>query len=121
MKSIDDAIIVRNHIINVLEQASLEEDNVELRTFVVAGGGFNGVETVGAINDFIRDSIKDYYKNIQSEVREGYQKINMRQTKHLTEINSAVLLATNIIEKMIKIAVLTAIEAPLYEEKSRKE
>jgi hypothetical protein len=45
----------------------------------------------------------------------------MRQTKHLTEINSAVLLATNIIEKMIKIAVLTAIEAPLYEEKSRKE
>jgi hypothetical protein len=47
----------------------------------------------------------------------------MRQTKHLTEINSAVLLATNIIEKMIKIAVLTAIEAStsLYEEKSRKE
>jgi NADH:ubiquinone reductase (H+-translocating) len=43
MKSIDDAIILRNHIINVLEQASLEEDNVELRksllTFVVAGGG----------------------------------------------------------------------------------
>ena len=73
MKSIDDAIILRNHIINVLEQAILEEDNVELRksllTFVVVGGGFNGVETVGAINDFIRDSIKDYYKNIQSEVR----------------------------------------------------
>jgi hypothetical protein len=47
----------------------------------------------------------------------------MRQTKHLTEINSAMLLATNIIEKMIKIAVLTAREAStsLYEEKSRKE
>jgi NADH:ubiquinone reductase (H+-translocating) len=74
MKSINDAIILRNHIINVLEQASLEEDNLELRktllTFVVAGGGFNGVETVGAINDFIRESIKDYYKNIHiSEVR----------------------------------------------------
>jgi NADH dehydrogenase len=73
MKSIDDAIILRNHIVNVLEQASLEEDNVELRksllTFVVAGGGFNGVETVGAINDFIRESIKDYYRNIQSEVK----------------------------------------------------
>jgi NADH:ubiquinone reductase (H+-translocating) len=74
MKSINDAIILRNHIINVLEQASLEEDNIELRksllTFVVAGGGFNGVETVGAINDFIRESIKDYYKNIHiSEVR----------------------------------------------------
>src|SRR5215831_16465796 len=73
MRSIDDAITLRNHIINVLEQASLEEDDVELRkgllTFVIAGGGFNGVETVGAINDFIHDSIKDYYKNIQSEVR----------------------------------------------------
>lgn len=74
MKSINDAIILRNHIINVLEQASLEEDNLELRknllTFVVAGGGFNGVETVGAINDFIRESIKDYYKNIHmSDVR----------------------------------------------------
>jgi len=26
--------------------------------------GFNGVETVGTINDFVRESLKDYYKNI---------------------------------------------------------
>jgi NADH:ubiquinone reductase (H+-translocating) len=68
IKNIDDAIILRNHIINILEQANLEESNIELRksllTFVVVGGGFNGVETVGAINDFVRESIKDYYKNI---------------------------------------------------------
>src|SRR5712691_8029468 len=74
MKSIGDAIILRNHIINILEQASLEEDNKELRksllTFVVVGGGFNGVETVGALNDFIRESIIGYYKNIyMTEVR----------------------------------------------------
>jgi NADH:quinone reductase (non-electrogenic) len=74
MKSIDDAIILRNHIINILEQANLEENNKELRksllTFVVVGGGFNGVEIVGAINDFVRESIKDYYKNIyMTEVR----------------------------------------------------
>ncbi len=74
MKSIGDAIILRNHIINILEQASLEEDNKELRksllTFVVVGGGFNGVETVGALNDFIRESIIGYYKNIYvTEVR----------------------------------------------------
>src|SRR5947209_6118974 len=64
MKSIGDAIILRNHIINILEQASLEEDNKELRksllTFVVVGGGFKGVETVGALNDFIRESIIGY-------------------------------------------------------------
>ena len=42
MKNIDDAIILRNHIINILEQANLEENNKELRksllTFVVVGG-----------------------------------------------------------------------------------
>jgi NADH:ubiquinone reductase (H+-translocating) len=37
---------------------------------VVVGGGFNGVETVGALNDFIRESILCYYKNIyMTEVR----------------------------------------------------
>jgi NADH dehydrogenase len=37
---------------------------------VVVGGGFNGVETVGALNDFIRESIIGYYKNIHmTEVR----------------------------------------------------
>src|SRR5215471_5538808 len=72
MTTIDDAIILRNHIINILEQASnLEEEqqyNKELLksllTFVVVGGGFNGVETVGELNHFVRDTIKEYYKNI---------------------------------------------------------
>lgn len=51
MTTIDDAFILRNHIINILEQASNleEEHNKELLksllTFVVVGGGFNGVET----------------------------------------------------------------------------
>jgi len=74
MKTIDDAIILRNHMINILEQANLEQDNHELRksllTFVVVGGGFSGVETVGAVNDFVRESIKQYYPNIyMSDVR----------------------------------------------------
>jgi NADH:ubiquinone reductase (H+-translocating) len=67
MKSIVDAILLRNHMINLLEQAS-SEDNKELikalLTFVVVGGGFNGVETVGAINDFLREAIRRYYKTI---------------------------------------------------------
>ena len=35
-----------------------------LLTYVVVGGGFSGVETVGEINAFIRESIKQYYHNI---------------------------------------------------------
>lgn len=68
LKTINDAIVLRNHIIKTLEQAVLEQNDTNLRkallTFVVVGGGFSGVETVGAINDFVRESIKKYYPSL---------------------------------------------------------
>ena len=69
MKTINDAFVLRNHIINILEQASLESNYKSvltdpLLTFVVIGGGFSGIETVGELNHFVKDAIKDYYKNI---------------------------------------------------------
>jgi NADH dehydrogenase len=74
LKTINDAIVLRNHVIKILEQANLEQDNHDLRksllTFVIVGGGFSGVETVGAVNDFVRDTVKLYYPNIyMSDVR----------------------------------------------------
>ncbi len=74
LKTINDAIVLRNHIIKILEQANLEQDNHDLRksllTFVIVGGGFSGVETVGAVNDFVRETVKQYYPNIyMSDVR----------------------------------------------------
>ena len=82
IKSWNDAIVIRNHIIHQLEQAELllrerpfsdkkyssdsDTTNKEnLLTFVVVGGGFAGVETAGELNDFLRDSVKDYYHNIE--------------------------------------------------------
>ncbi|MFQ5920431.1 MAG: NAD(P)/FAD-dependent oxidoreductase, partial [Nitrososphaerales archaeon] len=71
IKSLGDAVVLRNHVINMLEQADLEHENPELRskllTFVVVGGGFAGVETVGELNDFIHDSIKNYYHNLDEQ------------------------------------------------------
>ena len=71
MKDIDDAVTLRNHVINILEQANLEYNNRELcsklLTFVVVGGGFNGIETVGALNDYVRGTIMKFYKNIYPE------------------------------------------------------
>jgi NADH dehydrogenase len=90
IKTIIDAINLRNHIIYLLEQSdqlllsssavpaanidnihgytynakTLAELQKKLLTFVVVGGGFAGVETAGEINDFIRDSVKEYYHNI---------------------------------------------------------
>ncbi len=42
----------------------LENMRKSLTTYVVVGGGFAGVETIGEINDFIKESIRDYYQNI---------------------------------------------------------
>ncbi|HKQ37734.1 MAG TPA: NAD(P)/FAD-dependent oxidoreductase [Verrucomicrobiae bacterium] len=63
MKSLSDAALLRNRMVALLEEASLERDEArrkELLTFVAAGGGFAGVETIGAVNDFVRESLKFY-------------------------------------------------------------
>ncbi len=68
-RSLSDAIAVRNHVVHVLEEADVETD-AELRrkllTFVVAGGGFSGVEVIAELNDFVR-AIARIYPHIQSE------------------------------------------------------
>jgi NADH dehydrogenase len=69
MKSLGDAVILRNQALAVLEMASLVEDPAIRRNmlcFVVAGGGFAGVETVGALNDFVREAVR-YYPNVTEE------------------------------------------------------
>jgi NADH:quinone reductase (non-electrogenic) len=75
LKSLKDAIDLRSHIIYLLERADQlqpaasvhhKELQNRLLTFVVVGGGFAGVETAGEINDFIHDSAKDYYHNIDN-------------------------------------------------------
>lgn len=70
MKSLGDAIHVRNHLIALLEEADTEccvDIRGPLLTFVVAGGGFAGVETVAAINDFVRHAVR-FYGNLRKEM-----------------------------------------------------
>jgi NADH dehydrogenase len=62
-KSLLDAIRIRNHIIEMFERAAREPDSslrCPLLTFVVAGGGFAGVELAGAVNDFAHGILADY-------------------------------------------------------------
>jgi NADH:ubiquinone reductase (H+-translocating) len=62
MKSLSDAMRLRNHVIAHLEEADSDccKKIESLLTFVVAGGGFAGVETVASINDFVRRALPSY-------------------------------------------------------------
>ena len=62
MKSLGDAMRLRNHLIAHLEEADSDCCKLKepLLTFVVAGGGFAGVETVAGINDFVRGALRSY-------------------------------------------------------------
>ena len=72
MKSLSDAALLRNRMVALLEEASLEKEEArrrELLTFVTAGGGFAGVETIGAVNDFVRETLKFYPSLREEEIR----------------------------------------------------
>src|SRR5712692_1526731 len=63
MKSLGDALHLRNHVISMLEAADVETDpriRQELLTFVVAGAGYSGVETIGELNDLVHGVSKSY-------------------------------------------------------------
>ncbi|HUA86788.1 MAG TPA: NAD(P)/FAD-dependent oxidoreductase, partial [Bryobacteraceae bacterium] len=71
-KTLLDAIRIRNRVIEMFERADREPDRVarqSLLTFVVAGGGFAGVELAGAINDFAHGILADYPRLRASELR----------------------------------------------------
>jgi NADH dehydrogenase len=62
-KTLLDAIRIRNHVIEMFERADREPDPLlrkPILTFVIAGGGFAGIELAGALNDFARGILADY-------------------------------------------------------------
>ncbi|MGH9903003.1 MAG: NAD(P)/FAD-dependent oxidoreductase, partial [Pyrinomonadaceae bacterium] len=63
IKTLGDAIFLRNRLISNLEEADFEccpRVREPLLNVVVAGGGFAGVETVAGINDFLREAVRFY-------------------------------------------------------------
>jgi len=54
LKTVPEAIYLRNHILQSFEDATVTEDADELRkllTFVIVGGGATGIESAGALAD----------------------------------------------------------------------
>src|SRR3989442_12769606 len=71
-KYLGDALALRNRVIHTLEEADIEQDpevRRALLTFVVAGGGFSGVEVVAELNDFVRAAAKSFRHLRPEEIR----------------------------------------------------
>jgi len=71
MKTLGDAIHLRNRVIATLEEADTEcaAGRDGLLTFIVAGGGFAGVETIAGLNDFVREALRFYPRISPDRIR----------------------------------------------------
>src|SRR5215203_325190 len=62
-KSLADAIWLRNHVIETLEEANATEDpqrREQLLTYVFVGGGYAGLEALAELQDFAADAMEGY-------------------------------------------------------------
>jgi NADH:quinone reductase (non-electrogenic) len=67
LKSLADALAIRNKILQAFEQAEAEEDasaHRDLLTFVLVGAGPTGVEMAGALAILIRNSLRTEFRRI---------------------------------------------------------
>ena len=63
MKTLNDAVMLRNRVIDMLEKAENETNPILRKSFlnfVVVGGGFAGIETAGELMDLLLDARKHY-------------------------------------------------------------
>jgi NADH:ubiquinone reductase (H+-translocating) len=97
-KTLADAILLRNHVIERMERAEPEPD-AKLRrrelTFVVIGGGLVGVEVYGELTAFM-DEVLRYYPRIRREEIRLYllqagEEIMPELSKKLAEYSTHVL------------------------------
>jgi NADH dehydrogenase FAD-containing subunit len=67
LKTLGDAVAIRNKILQAFEQAEAEEDprlHRDLLTFVLVGAGPTGVEMAGAIATLVRSTLQSEFRRI---------------------------------------------------------
>ncbi len=103
LKTLGDALALRNHILQQLERAEVEPDperRKQLLTFAIVGGGFTGVELAGSIMDLLIDASR-FYKNFSRNdlcvrVVDGAPRILMPLPESLSEYAARELRARNV-------------------------
>ena len=72
MKTLNDAVMLRNRVIDMLEQAENETNPILRKSFlnfVVVGGGFAGIETAGELMDLLLDARKHYHTIYKEDLK----------------------------------------------------
>src|SRR5882724_11951751 len=67
LKSLSDAVLIRNRILQAFEQAETEADpskHQDLLTFVLVGAGATGVEMAGAIAILVRSRLREEFRRV---------------------------------------------------------
>lgn len=71
LKTLDDAVSLRNHILHLFERAAWAEDENyrrELTTMVVVGGGPTGIETVGALRELYEHVLRKEFASLSPRI-----------------------------------------------------
>jgi NADH:ubiquinone reductase (H+-translocating) len=69
LKTLDDAMVLRNHILTCFERAAYVDDPArrkKLLTFVIVGGGPTGVEFAGALSELVRGPLRKDFPAISA-------------------------------------------------------
>ena len=71
LKTLNDAVVLRNHILHLFERATWSEDEDHRRaltTIVVVGGGATGLETIGAIRELYQHVLRKEYAALSPRI-----------------------------------------------------
>ncbi|MHC4216831.1 MAG: NAD(P)/FAD-dependent oxidoreductase [Planctomycetota bacterium] len=113
MKSLADAVALRDRAIGLLEQADATADPDERRAllhFVVVGGNFTGVEVAGEFEMFLRNASRQYRRVTEDDIKVTLVELSDRilraldedlsdyATSHLRKRGVQVLLETTVAE-----------------------
>ncbi len=88
IKSLSDAVRLRNHALDMLEQAEMEPDpqlRKERLSFVVVGAGFAGIETAAELDLFMRNAARSYKSFTPEDIRTTIVDMQLRVLPELSE------------------------------------
>ncbi|HET8794843.1 MAG TPA: NAD(P)/FAD-dependent oxidoreductase [Arthrobacter sp.] len=72
LKTIEEAVALRNQVLEKIESGSMESDDAVRRralTFVVVGGGFAGIEAIAELEDLARAAVRRNSRLTMKDVR----------------------------------------------------